>query len=97
MQSALSIPRVPLPASLTSFMVSRSKLGALFKGHKPLMVHCGFPTRRPHFRRRLSPNTSLVTAPSAPLAPRFLSSLPTVTNSEIPLRFPQETPTLDRV
>lgn len=34
---------------------------------------------------------------SARLAPGFLSSSPTVTNSEIPLRFLREAPTLSRV
>src|SRR5258708_33010988 len=97
MRSVLENPYVTLPAFLTSFVVSRSKLGALFKGHKPLTVHCGFPTRRPGFRRHLFPNTSLVTALSARLAPRFLGSLLTVTNSEIPLRLPQEAPTPSRV
>src|SRR6266849_5811487 len=97
MQNAVSIPYVPSQASPTSFMISRSNLGALSKAHKLLMDRCGFPINCPRFRHHPSPNTSLVIALSARLAPRFSSYSPTATNLGILLRFPREAPTPSRV
>src|ERR1700687_5325218 len=97
MQNGPSILYVQLQASPTFFMVNRSGLGVLFKGHKFSMVHCGFPINLPRSRRQHSPNTSLAIALSARLGLRFLSCSLAVTSSERRSLFPQEAPTSSRV